>query len=76
MLCYASTPSLLTAVPVVGGAAGAVWVLVLSVVGLREAHRMSPAAAAAVIVLGLLMPVLVLTALAVVLLVAAFATAA
>lgn len=39
VVCYAAGPSLLAAVPIVGAPVGAVWSLVLQVVGLREVHR-------------------------------------
>lgn len=39
VVCYASSPALLAVVPVVGALVGAIWSLVLQVVGLREAHR-------------------------------------
>lgn len=39
VVCYASGPSVLAVVPILGTAVGAVWSLVLQVVGLREAHR-------------------------------------
>lgn len=39
VVCYAAGPSVLAVVPVVGAPGGAVWSLVLQVVGLREAHR-------------------------------------
>ncbi len=39
VVCYAAGPSVLAAVPVVGGPVGLVWTWVLQVVGLREVHR-------------------------------------
>lgn len=39
VVCYAAGPSVLAVVPILGPAVGAVWGLVLQVVGLREAHR-------------------------------------
>lgn len=39
VVCYAAGPSLLAVVPVVGSLAGAIWTVVLQVVGLREVHR-------------------------------------
>lgn len=41
VLCYAAGPSVLAAIPIVGGLAGLVWTWVLQVVGLREVHRTS-----------------------------------
>lgn len=39
VVCYAAGPSVLAAVPVVGGPVGLIWTWVLQVVGLREVHR-------------------------------------
>lgn len=39
VICYASGPAVLSAVPLVGALAAGVWGLVLQVVGIREAHR-------------------------------------
>lgn len=39
VVCYAAGPSVLAVVPLVGALVGAVWTLVLQVVGLREVHR-------------------------------------
>ncbi len=39
VVCYAAGPSVLAVVPIVGPAVGAIWGLVLQVVGLREVHR-------------------------------------
>lgn len=39
VVCYAAGPSLLAVVPLVGSLVGAVWTLVLQVVGLRRVHR-------------------------------------
>lgn len=41
VVCYAAGPSVLAAVPILGGLVGLVWTWVLQVVGLREAHRTS-----------------------------------
>lgn len=38
VVCYAAGPSVLAAIPVVGGLVGLVWTWVLQVVGLREVH--------------------------------------
>lgn len=39
VLCYAAGPSVLAVIPFVGSIVGAVWTVVLQVVGLREVHR-------------------------------------
>lgn len=39
VVCYAAGPSVLAVVPIFGSLVGAVWSLVLQVVGLREVHR-------------------------------------
>lgn len=39
VVCYAAGPSLLAVVPLLGTAVGAVWSVVLQVIGLREVHR-------------------------------------
>lgn len=39
VVCYAAGPSVLAVVPIVGPVVGAVWSVVLQVVGLREVHR-------------------------------------
>lgn len=49
VICYASGPVLLSIVPFAGALAGAVWGLVLQVVGIREAHRTSTGRAVAVV---------------------------
>ncbi|MFQ5678452.1 MAG: YIP1 family protein [Gemmatimonadota bacterium] len=41
VLCYSSGPGLLVVVPLLGQLIGAVWTLVLQIVGLREMHRTS-----------------------------------
>lgn len=55
-VCYGSGPTLLSAVPIVGALVGFVWSLVLIAIGLREGHRMSGGAAAAVVALGVVIP--------------------
>ncbi len=73
VFCYSAGPAVFTAAPIVGPAVGAVWSLVLLVIGLREAHRTTPGRAAAIVlipvvgfimVLGLLVVLLVLAGLA------------
>jgi hypothetical protein len=39
VVCYAAGPSVLAVMPIFGSLVGAVWSLVLQVVGLREVHR-------------------------------------
>ena len=57
MICYASGPRLFSVVPWIGGLAGVAWEAVLTVVGLREAHRMSTGKAVAAWLLALIIPV-------------------
>lgn len=57
MICYASGPRLFSVVPWIGGLAGVAWEAVLTVVGLREAHRMSTGRAAGAWLLALIIPV-------------------
>ena len=67
LICYASGPAVLSAVPVLGPLAALIWSLVVEVVGIREVHRTTTgravvvALAPAVLVLGtaLLLGVLV-----------------
>jgi hypothetical protein len=49
IICYASGPVLLSIVPFVGALAGAIWGLVLQVVGIREVHRTSTGRAVVVV---------------------------
>lgn len=51
VLCYAAGPGVLTALPWLGGLVGGVWSLVLTVVGVREAHRTTTGRAAAIVLL-------------------------
>lgn len=39
VLCYAYSPMLFVVVPVLGGIIGGIWTLVLTIIGLGEAHR-------------------------------------
>lgn len=64
VVCYASGPTVFSAVPFLGSVVGLVWATVLQVVGVREVHRTTTGRAAAA--------VLVPLALAVVLVVLAF----
>ncbi|WP_419950230.1 YIP1 family protein [Candidatus Palauibacter sp.] len=55
-ICYASGPWLFSVVPWVGVLVGVVWEVVLTVVGLREAHRMSTGRACATWLIALIIP--------------------
>ena len=55
-ICYASGPSLFSVVPWMGVVVGVVWEVVLTVVGLREAHRMSTGRAFATWLFALIIP--------------------
>lgn len=56
-VCYASSPGLLALVPFVGPVVGSVWTLVLTAIGVREAHRMSGGQAAGAVILAALTPI-------------------
>lgn len=73
VISYAAGPSILGVVPVLGWMVGLVWSMVLTVVGVREAHRMSTGMAAGVVLLALVVPFLVFVVLVVVMVVAATA---
>jgi hypothetical protein len=49
--CYSSGPELLNLVPVVGGFVAFVWKIYITIVGLREAHRISMIRASAAVVI-------------------------
>ena len=55
-VCYASGPTLFAVVPYLGALAGLFWSLGLTVIGLRDAHRMTTGAAIACVVLAFLLP--------------------
>lgn len=57
-VCYASGPSVLAIIPIVGALAGGLWSLVLVAIGLREAHRMTGGAAATAVILAVLTPII------------------
>ncbi len=59
-VCYAAGPSLLVIVPVLGALVGGVWTLVLTVIGIREAHRMTTGAAVAAMLMAIFVPLVVL----------------
>ena len=49
--CYSHSPALFAVVPFIGGFVGAIWSMVVAIIGLREAHRTSTGRAAAVVLL-------------------------
>ena len=55
-ICYASGPGLFAIVPFVGGLVAGVWGVVLTVIGLREAHRTTTGRAFAVWLLSAALP--------------------
>lgn len=74
VLCYSAGPAVFTVVPILGPAAGAVWSVVLLVVGLREAHRTTSGRAAAIVLIPLAGLVLALASLFMLLVLAGLAT--
>lgn len=56
---YAAGPSVLAAVPVAGSVVGGVWSLVLTVIGIREVHRMSTSKAVLSVLLALVVPIFI-----------------
>lgn len=71
-VCYAAGPGIFVVVPWLGGLVAGVWGVVLTVIGLREAHRTTTGRALAVWLLSMAIPVAIL----VVLLMAFFARVA
>jgi len=59
IVSYAASPSVLAAVPIVGSTVGAVWGLVLTVIGVREAHGTSTRKAILCVILAITVPILV-----------------
>jgi hypothetical protein len=55
-VCYGSGPALLTVIPWVGGLVGFLWSLVLTGIGIARAHRTTGGTAAAIVGLGVLLP--------------------
>jgi len=51
VLCYSVGPSIFTVVPIVGTLVGAVWGLVMQVVGIRAAHRTTTGRAVLIVIL-------------------------
>jgi hypothetical protein len=74
VFCYSAGPAVFTAVPILGPAVGAVWSLVLLVMGLREAHRTTPGRAAAIVLIPVVGFVMVLALLLVLLVLSGLAT--
>ncbi len=74
VFCYSAGPAVFTAVPILGPAVGAVWSLVLLVIGLREAHRTTPGRAAAIVLIPVVGIIMVLGSLLVLLVLAGLAT--
>jgi hypothetical protein len=74
VFCYSAGPAVFTAVPILGPAVGAVWSLVLLVMGLREAHRTTPGRAAAIVLIPVVGFIVVLASLLVLLILSGLAT--
>lgn len=55
---YTAGPALFAIVPVVGGLVGGVWTVVLTVIGIREAHRMTTGLAITTVLLAVVVPML------------------
>jgi hypothetical protein len=72
VFCYTAGPGLFAIVPVLGGLVGAIWSLVILVIGLREAHETTTGRAT----LAVLLPVLIFVGIFVLLLLAIMATGA
>lgn len=51
VISYATGPLIVGIVPFVGGFVGSIWSLVLTIIGIREAHRTTTGAAAAIVLL-------------------------
>jgi hypothetical protein len=74
VFCYSAGPAVYTVVPILGPAVGAVWSLVILVLGLREAHRTTTGRAAAMVLIPLVGIVMVLALLIVLLVLAGLAS--
>ncbi len=68
VICYSAGPAVFSIVPILGPPVGAVWAIVLTVLGVREAHRTATGRAAAIV----LLPLAILLALVFALLLLAF----
>ena len=51
VFCFSAGPQLFTIVPFIGPAVGGIWTLVITVIGLREAHKTSTGKAVAAVLL-------------------------
>ena len=71
---HSAGPAVYTVVPILGPAVGAVWSLVILVLGLREAHRTTTGRAAAMVLIPLVGIVMVLALLIVLLVLAGLAS--
>jgi hypothetical protein len=74
VFCYSAGPAVFTAAPILGPAVGAVWALVLLVMGLREAHRTTPGRATAIVLIPVVGFIMVLASLLVLLVLSGLAT--
>jgi len=70
VLSYAAGPTILSVVPFIGSLVGGVWGLVLTVIGVREAHRTSTGAAVAIVLVPVVLFFLLIFALIIALAVA------
>lgn len=57
IVSYAAGPSVLAVVPIIGSAVGGVWSLVLTVIGIREAHGMSTRKTLLCVLLAIVVPI-------------------
>jgi hypothetical protein len=73
IVSYAAGPSVLAVIPIVGSIVGGVWSLVLTVIGIREAHRMSTRKALLCVLLATAVPICI-AILAITIMVAAVAS--
>ena len=71
VFCFSAGPQLFTIVPFIGPAVGGIWTLVITVIGLREAHKTSTGKAVAAV----LLPTLFLLLLAILLVIAGLVAA-
>ena len=56
-MSYAAAPSVLAVVPIIGSTVGSVWSLLLTVIGIREAHGMSTRKALLCVLLAIAVPI-------------------
>jgi hypothetical protein len=74
VFCYSAGPAVFTAAPILGPIVGAVWSLILLVMGLREAHRTTSGRAAAIVFIPLVCFIMVLASLLLLLILTGLAT--